>query len=57
MERLPGIALLDADLRIVCSPSGTNWTGGLEGLLTPGDAMWKQGVANLFAGQSRSTSP
>ena len=35
MERLEAArdALLYTDLRIVCSPSGTNWTWRLEGLL------------------------
>ena len=33
LERLEAArdALLDADLRVVCSPSGENWTWGLEG--------------------------
>ena len=35
LERLEAArdALLDADLRIVCSPSGANWSWNLEGLL------------------------
>ena len=51
LERLEAArdALLDADLRIVCSPSGANWSWNLEGLLPPpAERCGSQGLANLF---------
>ena len=58
MKRLEAArdALLDADLRIVCSPSGTNWTWSLEGLfpLAPTDVKCNAWPISLAEEQARS---